>query len=111
VQLELIRVTYRAEELADAVAFCARIAGATGKPVLGGPISAASAPALMAAGLDPQLIETWNACWNAPLWRLAAFLCPAKGDCYAYLGEIDARRTAQAVGGTGRRPRERSLFD
>lgn len=90
VQLELQTILYHANELATAVIRCAEFGAIIGKPPLSGPLDVMAAVRLIEAGADPQSVEQWNAEWNSPLWRLAAFLCPGRDDCNAYLGKTNA---------------------
>lgn len=89
VQLEQSTVKYHPPDLGEAIKFCARLGAVIGKPALSGPLTADFGYKLFSSGFDPQLIETWNAVWNSPMWRLAAFLCPGKDDCLDYLEEND----------------------
>lgn len=111
VQLELLTIRYIPFQLKHAVDRCALFGSIIGKPPLSGPLDAACAIRLIEAGIDSEFIEQWNAEWNAPLWRLASFLCPGRDDCHAYLDGVDAGGIPAAVGGTEGRAGERSLFD
>lgn len=110
VQLELTTVRYAVDELAERLHLAATLASAIGKPPLAGALNTGHAIRLLESGCEPDLIDQWNSAWNSPLSRLAAFLCPGKDDCLAYLGETDTPEVPPATGRTGRREGQRSLF-
>lgn len=76
------RPSYQADELASRVALCARLAAATGKPALSGPIDASFAIRVMQYWRDGSaLLALWSQKRQEPVTRLAVWLTPSKEEC------------------------------
>lgn len=115
VQLELRTVWYRPAELARRLPVCDRIAAAIGKPVLAGPLDfGAEMRFADYFGADQfSIVQPYNAGWNDPVWRLAAFLSLGKKEAqveYPQYAQAGHGRVSAAAGGNRGRAGERGLL-
>jgi hypothetical protein len=79
VTLEGERIDYRSADLAARLRLAGRVCAATGKPALVEPPGPSMAIRLVERYADGESdFAAWSGCWEHPLSRLAAFLCPPK---------------------------------
>lgn len=95
VQLEQATVLYTPTALREALALCDKIAAGIGKPVLSGALDLSMAMRYAEHHGHGSLgdVDRWNATWNRPVSRLAAFLSLKKEEAQReYPQHADAGR-------------------